>query len=168
MLGEGVAHRDAIEQCDHSTRPVLGGTIPDRNLTLLNVDLVERERHEPNVELRAVMQRVVASQIWCKRRLTQAPHWGCYAAAVTVSADAFSSASIGVGSMSSRRSSARRRMEGMVCCTPRQPRLARSSTAHTSDRHERSPGSRPMTFTRRRVSPKVRSMKLECRMRPQC
>ena len=26
-----------------------------------------------------------------------------------------------------------------------------------------SPGSRPMTFTRRRVSPKVRSMKLECR-----
>ena len=29
-------------------------------------------------------------------------------------------------------------------------------------------GSRPMTFTRLRVSPKVRSMKLECRMRFQC
>ena len=28
-----------------------------------------------------------------------------------------------------------------------------------------SPGRRPMTLTRRRVSPKVRSMKLECRMR---
>jgi hypothetical protein len=26
-------------------------------------------------------------------------------------------------------------MEGMVCCTPRQPPPARSSTAHTSDRH---------------------------------
>jgi hypothetical protein len=49
--------------------------------------------------------------------------------------------------------------------TPRQPRLARSSTAHTSDRQERSPGRRPITFTRRRVSPKVRSMKLECRWR---
>ena len=55
-----------------------------------------------------------------------------------------------------------------VTVSPRQPRLARSSTAHTSDTHERSPGSRPMTFTRRRVSPKVRSMKLECRMRRQC
>ncbi len=31
-----------------------------------------------------------------------------------------------------------------------------------------SPGSRPITLTRRRVSPKVRSMKLECRMRCQC
>jgi hypothetical protein len=31
-----------------------------------------------------------------------------------------------------------------------------------------SPGSRPMTLTRRRVSPKVRSMKLEWRMRCQC
>jgi hypothetical protein len=44
-----------------------------------------------------------------------------------------------------------------VIVRPRQPRLARSSTAHTSDRHEASPGSRPMTLTRRRVSPKVRS-----------
>jgi len=31
---------------------------------------------------------------------------------------------------------------------PRQPREARSSTAHTSDRQLRSPGSRPITFTR--------------------
>ena len=47
---------------------------------------------------------------------------------------------------------------------PRHPVEARSSTAHTSDRQECSPGSRPMTFTRLRVSPKVRPMKLECRM----
>jgi hypothetical protein len=31
----------------------------------------------------------------------------------------------------------------MVCCTPRHPRLARSSTAHTSERQDRSLGSRP-------------------------
>ena len=48
---------------------------------------------------------------------------------------------------------------------PRQPREARSSTAQTSDRQLVSPGSRPITLTRRRVSPKVRSMKLECRIR---
>jgi hypothetical protein len=51
---------------------------------------------------------------------------------------------------------------------PRQPREARSSTAHTSDMQLVSPGSRPMTLTRRRVSPKVRPMKLECRVRVQC
>src|SRR3954451_1152782 len=51
---------------------------------------------------------------------------------------------------------------------PRAPREARSSTAQTSPRQLVSPGSRPMTFTRRRVSPKVRSMKLECRTRVQC
>jgi hypothetical protein len=38
--------------------------------------------------------------------------------------------------------------------TPRQPREARSSTAHTRLRHERSPGTRPITLIRRRVSPK--------------
>ena len=59
-------------------------------------------------------------------------------------------------------------MDGIVWLTPRQPRLARSSTAHTRLRQDRSPGSRPMTFTRRRVSPKVRSMKLEWRMRAWC
>ena len=66
-----------------------------------------------------------------------------------------------------RRSWSRRSAFG-VMVRPRQPRLARSSTAHTSDRQERSPGSRPMTLVRRRVSPKVRSMKLEWRMRCQC
>jgi len=50
---------------------------------------------------------------------------------------------------------------------PRQPVEARSSTAHTSDRHERSPGSRLITFARRRVSPKDRSMKFEWRARVQ-
>ena len=55
-----------------------------------------------------------------------------------------------------------------VVVRPRQPWLARSSTAHTSDRQVVSPGSRPITLVRRRVSPKVRSMKLEWRMRRQC
>ena len=59
-------------------------------------------------------------------------------------------------------------MAAGVMVTPRQPRLARSSTAHTSDTQVASPGSRPITLTRRRVSPKVRSMKLECRIRRQC
>ncbi len=49
-----------------------------------------------------------------------------------------------------------------------QPCEARSSTARTSVRQEASPGSRPMTLTRRRVSPKVRSMRLVCRILRQC
>jgi hypothetical protein len=46
---------------------------------------------------------------------------------------------------------------------PRRARHARrgSSTAHTSDRQLRSPGRRPITSTLRRVSPKVRSIRLE-------
>lgn len=47
--------------------------------------------------------------------------------------------------------------------SPRQPPEARSSTAQTSDRQECSPGSRPITLTRRRVSPKVRSIDRPCR-----
>jgi len=49
-----------------------------------------------------------------------------------------------------------------------QPREARSSTAQTRVRQEVSPGRRPMTLVRRRVSPKVRSMKFECRIRRWC
>ena len=62
------------------------------------------------------------------------------------------------GSCSVRRRSASNRSPAGVILNPRQPALARSSTAHTSDRQECSPGSRPITLTRRRVSPKVRSM----------
>jgi hypothetical protein len=51
---------------------------------------------------------------------------------------------------------------------PRQPREARSSTAQTRVRQLVSPGSWQMTLTRRRVSPEVRSMKLECRIRLWC
>lgn len=51
---------------------------------------------------------------------------------------------------------------------PRQPRLARSSTAQTSDGQECSPGSRPITLTRRCLSPKVRSSRLEWRIRCRC
>ena len=47
---------------------------------------------------------------------------------------------------------------------PRQPREARSRTAQTRVRQLVSPGRRPMTLVRRRVSPKVRSMKFECRI----
>jgi hypothetical protein len=56
-----------------------------------------------------------------------------------------------------RRSSCSSRTAAGVITTPRRPREARSSTAQTSDRQERSPGSRPITLVRRRVSPKVRS-----------
>ena len=72
------------------------------------------------------------------------------------------------GSNSCRRSSCSSRDPAGVMASPRQPREARSSTAHTRLRQLASPGSRPMTFTRRRVSPKVRSMKLECRIRLWC
>jgi hypothetical protein len=47
-----------------------------------------------------------------------------------------------------------------VMVRPRQLREARSRTAQTRDRQEASAGSRPITLTRRRVSPKGRSMKL--------
>src|SRR6476620_8596883 len=56
------------------------------------------------------------------------------------------------GSRRLRRRSTSRRSPAGVMVNPRQPVEARSSTAHTSDRHEGSPGSRPMTLTRRRVS----------------
>jgi hypothetical protein len=52
-----------------------------------------------------------------------------------------------------------------------EPTPARRSAVkhrHTNDRHECSPGSRPMTLTRRRDSPKLRSIKFECRTRVQC
>ncbi len=52
--------------------------------------------------------------------------------------------------------------------TPRQPLEARSSTAQTRDRQLCSPGRRPITFIRRRVSPKVRSIRLVCRKRLRC
>jgi len=69
---------------------------------------------------------------------------------------------------SSWRSSWSSRTTSGLISTPRQPRDARSRTAQTSDSHERSLGSRPITFTRRRVSPNVLSMKFECLMRAEC
>jgi len=53
----------------------------------------------------------------------------------------------------------RQRMPATEVSMPRHPSLARSSTAQTSDRHVCSPGRRPITLTRRRLSPKVRSSK---------
>ena len=72
------------------------------------------------------------------------------------------------GWSSERRRSCSRRSPVAVTVKPRQPREARSSTAQTMLMQEVSPGNRPMTLARRRVSPKVRSMKLECRMRWWC
>jgi hypothetical protein len=54
-----------------------------------------------------------------------------------------------------------------VCLTPRHPPEARSSTAQHSEVQEDSPGNRPITFTLRRVSPKERSIRFECRVRVQ-
>jgi len=72
------------------------------------------------------------------------------------------------GSTSERRRSWSSRRPSAVMVRPRQPREARSSTAQTRVRQEVSPGRLPMTLTRRRVSPKVRSTKSECRMRWWC
>jgi hypothetical protein len=55
------------------------------------------------------------------------------------------------GSCGERRKSCSSRSPAGVMVNPRQPAEARSSTAHTNDRHECSPGSRPMTLTRRRM-----------------
>ena len=62
------------------------------------------------------------------------------------------------GSGSAWRRSASRRSPAGVMANPRQPAEARSSTAHASEVQECSPGRRPITLTRRGVSPKVRSM----------
>ena len=79
---------------------------------------------------------------------------GCYAAAAT----AWSTTSLGADGLNSwRRRSCSKRTPVGVWVTPRQPGEARSRTAQTSDRQLCSPGSRPIPFTRLRVSPKVRS-----------
>jgi hypothetical protein len=62
------------------------------------------------------------------------------------------------GSSSERRKSCRSRRPPEVMVRLRQPREARSRTAQTRVRQLVSPGSRPMTLTLLRVSPKVRSM----------
>jgi hypothetical protein len=61
------------------------------------------------------------------------------------------------GSGSERRRSRRSSRPSAVMIRPRQPREARSSKAQTRVRQLVSPGSRALTLTRRRVSPKVGS-----------
>ena len=51
LVGEGVAHRDAVQQREDSRAPLLGLALPHRRLALFDVHLVERERHEPEVEV---------------------------------------------------------------------------------------------------------------------
>jgi hypothetical protein len=72
---------------------------------------------------------------------------------------------VGRGFEQVRRRSWSSRSPAGVRVNPRQPREARSSTAQTRLVQLVSPGSRPMTLTRRRYRRKVRSMKLECRTR---
>lgn len=99
---------------------------------------------------------VVASQIWCESRLTKVPRGSFYAAGETgrgppvdrAQSRRGRSSSIGAGWKSSWRSSASKRMHGIVWLTPGQPRLARSSTAHTRLRHDRSPGSHASSHRR--------------------
>jgi len=126
----------------------------------------------------------------CLQACDPGPHWGCtppddhgwrpadggkartwapdgrsYAAGMTASV---TTSWITDGWRSWRRRSWSRRTAAGDWMTPRQPRPARSSTAHTSDRQDRSPGRRPITLVLRRVSPKVRSIRLEWRIRDQC
>jgi hypothetical protein len=100
-----------------------------------------------------------------EKRWTRAPDDRFYAAGMTASA---TTSWIVDGCRSWWRSSWSRRTAAGVWMTPRQPRPARSSTAHTSDKQDRSPGRRPITLVLRRVSPKVRSIRLEWRIRDQC
>ena len=54
LVGERVPHRDAVEQRRGAGAPLARLPLPDRRLALLDVDLVERERQEADVEVRAV------------------------------------------------------------------------------------------------------------------
>jgi hypothetical protein len=74
------------------------------------------------------------------------------AAAVVVDGDR----SLRGGCSSERRRSCSSRVPVGVMVRPRQPREARSSTAHTKLMALVSPGNRPMTLVRRLVSPKQR------------
>jgi hypothetical protein len=102
-----------------------------------------------------------------EKRAARAPDDRCYAAGVTVWVSSITSPSSDRW-WSWRRSSCSSRTAAGVMTTPRQPREARSSTAHTSDKQLRSPGSRPITLTLRLVSPKVRSIRLVWRILAQC
>lgn len=55
-----------------------------------------------------------------------------------------------------------------VMVKPHRPVAALSRTANARETQLVSPGKRPMILIRRRVSPKVRSMKLECLIRLWC
>src|SRR5205085_10646135 len=55
LVGEGVAHGDAPQQRPDAADTLLVETpLPDRRLTLLDMDLVERERPEPHVPVAAL------------------------------------------------------------------------------------------------------------------
>ena len=57
VLGERVAHRDPVEEREHAGAPFRRVALPHRRRALLDVDLVERERREPEVDVAAGAER---------------------------------------------------------------------------------------------------------------
>ena len=57
LVGEGVAHGDAVQQREHARAPLARLALPDRRLALLDVGLVERERQVADVEVGAAARR---------------------------------------------------------------------------------------------------------------
>ena len=57
VLGERVAHREAVLQRERAGAPLRRASLPDRRFTFLDVRLVERERREPEVDVAASAQR---------------------------------------------------------------------------------------------------------------
>ena len=57
LVGELVAHRDAVEQREDTGAPCFGLAVPHRRLAFVDVDLVERERCEAEVDVAAAPDR---------------------------------------------------------------------------------------------------------------
>lgn len=121
--------------------------------------------HQPEVKCQPSPDAIQRN--WCPRHCGVSGHrngGGC--------ADGFGGAASGVRGVLGpslsrwvRRRSWSWRSPAGVMVSPRQPRDARSSTAQAMQAQLVSPGRRPITLARQRVSPTVRSMKLKWRMR---
>ena len=57
LVGERVAHRDAVLQRERAGAPLGRVAVPHRGLALLDVGLVERERREAEVDVAAGADR---------------------------------------------------------------------------------------------------------------
>ena len=58
LVGERVAHGDAVQQRPHPGAPLLGIALPHRRLALTDVHLIERERHEAEIDVVSAADRV--------------------------------------------------------------------------------------------------------------